>query len=133
MGTKSSKLRGNAASHILNYAFENYKIYQFTRENNSVPFELNIKGGTQQHVSLKTDKVVSILLNKAERKRLKIYPKIPKILPAPLRVGEKVGSLEYWLDKKILKSVELKPKIDIQRVGIFSELTNVFTNLSDIN
>jgi len=73
------------------------------------------------------------LLSADEHQRLEIWPKIPAQTDAPVQAEQKLGTLEYWLDGKMLKQVALQTEFAVPEQSIFSELTSMLTNLSGTN
>jgi len=64
---------------------------------------------------------------------LEILPQIPSLIAAPVEAGQQVGRLEYWLDGKILKQVNLQSGSTVPAQSILPGLTGMLTKMSDIN
>jgi D-alanyl-D-alanine carboxypeptidase len=92
-----------------------------------------VEGGEFEYVSLQATETVSLLLSSEERKRLEIWPQIPAQTGAPVKAKQKLGTLEYWLDGKMLKQVALQTEFAVPEQSIFSSLTGMITNLSGTN
>ena len=92
-----------------------------------------MEGGEAEKVSLKSAETVRILLNAEELERLEIWPQIPSKTRAPVAAEQQLGTLEYWLDGKILKQVTLQSDSAVPAQSILPELTGMLTIMSDIN
>jgi len=133
LGAKKSRLRSKATRHLLDYGFDNFQKYDLNTNRNSVSYSAMVEGGEFEDVSLQATETVSLLLSSEERKRLEIWPQIPAQTGAPVKAEQKLGTLEYWLDGKMLKQVALQTEFAVPEQSIFSSLTGMITNLSGTN
>jgi D-alanyl-D-alanine carboxypeptidase len=117
---------------LLDYGFDKYQIYEFNKKDVS-SYSAVVKGGEVENVSLSANESVRLLLNAEELQRLEIRPQIPSQTIAPVKVEQKLGTLEYWLDGKMLKQVALQTEFVVQKQSFLSEVTFMLTNLSDRN
>ena len=133
MGAKNSRSRGQSATHLLDYGFNNFTKYFLSKKEETVPYFAEVEEGEAEKVSLKSAATVRILLNSQELKRLEIWPQIPSKTKAPVSVDQQLGKLEYWLDGKMLKQVSLRAEDPVPKQSILSKLTGMLTNLSEAN
>lgn len=96
---------------ILTYGLENYENRSLWQEPNltalpvedAVPPEGQLKGGNQAELCcVHTDKEekMQALLRKDERIQMKY--RLPEKLKAPVKKGQKVGEIQYYLDGKVI-------------------------------
>ena len=133
MGAKNSRSRGQSATHLLDYGFNNFTKYFLSKKEETVPYFAEVEEGEAEKVSLKSAATVRILLNSQELKRLEIWPQIPSKTKAPVAADQQLGKLEYWLDGKMLKQVSLRAEDPVPKQSILSKLTGMLTNLSETN
>ena len=133
MGAKNSRSRGQSATHLLDYGFNNFTKYYLSKKEETVPYFAEVEEGEAEKVSLKSAETVRILLNSQELKRLEIWPQIPSKTKAPVAADQQLGKLEYWLDGKMLKKVSLRAEDAVPEQSILSKLTGMLTNLSETN
>ena len=133
MGAKNSRSRGQSATHLLDYGFNNFTKYFLSKKEETVPYFAEVEEGEAEKVSLKSAETVRILLNSQELKRLEIWPQIPSKTKAPVAADQQLGKLEYWLDGKMLKQVSLRAEDPVPEQSILSKLTGMLTNLSETN
>ena len=133
MGAKNSRSRGESATHLLDYGFNNFTKYFLSKKEEKVPYFAEVEEGEAEKVSLKSAETVRILLNSQELKRLEIWPQIPSKTKAPVAADQQLGKLEYWLDGKMLKKVSLRAEDAVPEQSILSKLTGMLTNLSETN
>ena len=133
IGAKNSRSRGQSATHLLDYGFNNFTKYFLSKKEETVPYFAEVEEGEAEKVSLKSAETVRILLNSQELKRLEIWPQIPSKTKAPVAADQQLGKLEYWLDGKMLKQVSLRAEDPVPKQSILSKLTGMLTNLSETN
>ena len=133
MGAKNSRLRSKSVTHLLDYGFENFLKFELSKKEDTVPYFADVEGGEAEKVSLKSAETVRILLNAEELERLEIWPQIPSKTGAPVAAEQQLGTLEYWLDGKMLKQVALHTEYAVPEQSILSKLTGMLTNLSETN
>ena len=133
MGAKNSRLRSKSVTHLLDYGFENFLKFELSKKEDTVPYFADVEGGEAEKVSLKSAETVRILLNAEELERLEIWPQIPSKTMAPVAAEQQLGTLEYWLDGKMLKQVALHTEYAVPEQSILSKLTGMLTNLSETN
>jgi len=133
LGSKSSRMRSKITRHLLDFGFDNYQKFELSKIDADVSYSAGVKGGELENVSLRTTEAVSLLLSAEEHQRLEIWPQIPAQTVAPVKAEQKLGTLEYWLDGKLLKEVALQTEFAVAEQSILSELTSMLTNLNDTN
>jgi len=133
IGAKNSYLRSKSVKHLLDYGFNNYLKFELSKKGDTVPYFADVEGGESEKVSLKSSETVRILLNAEELKRLEIRPQIPSNTGAPVAAEQKLGTLEYWLDGKMLKKIALHTEYAVPEQSILSKLTGMLTKLSKAN
>ena len=133
LGAKSSRMRSKITRHLLDFGFDNYQKLDLNKIDANVSYSADVKGGELDNVSLRPTEAVSLLLSAEEHQRLEIWPQIPAQTVAPVKAEQKLGTLEYWLDGKLLKEVALQTEFAVAEQSILSELTSMLTNLNDTN
>ena len=133
IGAKNSRLRSKSVTHLLDYGFKKFLKFELSKKEDTVPYFADVEGGEAEKVSLKSSETVRILLNAEELKRLEIWPQIPSKTRAPVAAEQQLGTLEYWLDGKMLKKVALHTEYAVPEQSILSKLTGMLTNLSEAN
>ena len=133
IGAKNSRLRSKSVAKLLDYGFDNFIKTVLNKKDDIVPYSIIVEGGKSEKVSLKSAETVKILLNDEELKRLEIRPQIPLKTMAPIAAEQHLGTLEYWLDEKMLKEVSLHAEYAVPEKSILSKFTGMLTNLSEAN
>ncbi|MEC8940289.1 MAG: D-alanyl-D-alanine carboxypeptidase family protein [SAR324 cluster bacterium] len=133
IGAKNSRMRSKTTRHLLDYGFNNYQKFELNKIDADVSYSAGVKGGELENVPLRATEAVSLLLSAEEHRRLEIWPQIPSQTGAPVKAEQKLGTLEFWLDGKLLKEVVLQTEFAVPEQSVLSELTSMLTNLSGTN
>lgn len=133
IGAKNSRMRSKTTRHLLDYGFNNYQKFELNKIDADVSYSAGVKGGELENVPLRATEAVSLLLSAEEHRRLEIWPQIPAQTGAPVKAAQKLGTLEFWLDGKLLKEVVLQTEFAVPEQSVLSELTSMLTNLSGTN
>jgi len=133
LGAKNSRMRSKTTRHLLDYGFDNYQKFELNKIDADVSYSAGVKGGELENVPLRATEAVSLLLSAEEHRRLEIWPQIPTQTGAPVKAEQKLGTLEFWLDGKLLKEVALQTEFAVPEQSVLSELTSMLTNLSGTN
>lgn len=109
MGCDSSKTRISAASSLLDYGFSVCHIY--TDDNPPALPAVPVRGGTARQISCRYADYFSYIAT-ADLDESKISAKInmDSAIKAPVKEGQKIGTLDYYYEDKKLGSVSIVSK-----------------------
>lgn len=93
--------------HIKLYDYGFAKLHSFTPDTASLRYTLPVVGGMTDTISVIPGSADSISLTDDEIARLVQMVELPHFVYAPIREGEMVGSVSYWLDGKVIIEVPL--------------------------
>jgi len=117
MGEESNGLRTSETSSLLDYGFAQYKSTELVKQGDVVT-EVQIEKAKNQNVSIITKDNASILSKKTEKMGDITYEtKLDKI-KAPVKKGDKVGTLKVKEDGKLIKEITLTVKQDVKEANI---------------
>ncbi len=117
MGEESNGLRTSETSSLLDYGFAQYKSTELVKQGDVVT-EVQIEKAKNQNVSIITKDNASILSKKTEKMGDITYEtKLDKI-KAPIKKGDKVGTLKVKEDGKLIKEITLTVKQDVKEANI---------------
>ena len=125
MAAPSSDERFAGAKRLLDYGFANYGVYKTPREELST---VRVTGGVAaavqpEHITQ------AFLISKGKEKFIEKQVKIAESVAAPIIKGQKIGTVDYVLDGKIIKSTDIVAAESIERVsfwGIFARMTKKY-------
>ncbi|WP_456082040.1 D-alanyl-D-alanine carboxypeptidase family protein [Mediterraneibacter sp.] len=121
MGAEDSKARFKDAVTLLNYGFGKCQMYTDEKMPSLDP--IFVAGGIQEFVSLEYEKKFTYLdTTGANLNAVTSRLQIPDKVNAPVKKGDVVGQLIYYLDGKKIGSVNLLAEESVKKAGFFDYL-----------
>ena len=118
MSGDTSNDRFNGAKKLLDYGFANYEYSSVSPTLEQT--ELEIKNGIQKTVKINAHNDFHALLKKSETSAIEQRVNLTENLTAPLKKGDIVGSVDFYLNDEIIGSVDI---VADENVGKMSFLT----------
>lgn len=128
LGSTSGKERFTDAATVLDYGFANYSMYTPKAPDGAVT-EIQVVGGMQGTVKTAVNETTPILIKKGEEKGITEKLNLPESIDAPIKKGDKVGSVEYTLDKKKIAESPITADGDVEQMTFWSVFSVIFSNL----
>ncbi len=107
LGAKSGKSRFDIAGRMLDHGFANYRTYPVAQKGARVRGELPVVAGEKAGVKLQLDDNLTLLIEKGEEGDITLTPKLPESVRAPVRAGQRVGSVDVVKDGRIVGQVSV--------------------------
>lgn len=124
MGAEDSKARFKDAVTLLNYGFGKCQMYTDEKMPSLDP--ISVAGGIQEFISLEYEKKFTYLdTTGANLNAVTSRLQIPDKVNAPVKKGDVVGQLIYYLDGKKIGSVNLLAEESVKKAGFFDYLRKV--------
>lgn len=128
LGSASGKERFTDAATVLDYGFANYSMYT-PKAPDGVVTDIQVVGGMQGTVKTAVNETTPILIKKGEEKGITEKLNLPESIDAPIKKGDKVGSVEYTLDKKKIAESPITADGDVEQMTFWSVFSVIFSNL----
>ena len=124
------------ARSLLSYGMENYeKTDLYERCQKTEPLPVKVDGGIcwgeqpQDHVLAREDlrseeKHVYALVKKEEKQEKKVF--LPKQLQAPVKEGQKIGRVCYYVEGELLREIPLYSDRQITKMTFWGTLEHIF-------
>jgi serine-type D-Ala-D-Ala carboxypeptidase (penicillin-binding protein 5/6) len=122
-GLPSSKDRDAEATALINWGFnfwKNYKIYG----KGDVVEVADVWSGTEKSVPLVASKDISFTIPRSQRKYLEVKIVYDSPVAAPLKAGDKVGTIEVTVPEKGVYKIPLHAGKDIKMASFFNRINN---------
>jgi serine-type D-Ala-D-Ala carboxypeptidase (penicillin-binding protein 5/6) len=121
MGTESETARANENQNLLNYGFrffESHRLYEGKKPIDEVRI---YKGATDKlQLGLAEDFYVTTLVNAFKDLKTSVTPN--KLIVAPIKAGDKVGTISVALKNEVIVSRDLVALNTVEKGGIFRRL-----------
>ena len=120
MGEENNKIRNQDTISLLNYGFSNFKIETILKSDADLG-KIHIKSGKSEYAKLKIMSDAVDLVNILEQNKYN-YKITKDKVSAPLKVGDKVGTLSIYANDIKIKDYDLTIDKDIKKAGYFDYL-----------
>lgn len=115
MGAESRDSRNAIATQMLDWGFAEYGVY--TADAQTLPF-VAVQGGNRETCKLFCEKFQCVL-PKSKLSCVEIRSVLPKTVTAPVKTGDRVGCVEYYLENTKIGEIPITACEDVQRINFF--------------
>lgn len=119
------------AKELLNYGFS-----AFSRIVPEIPEELpdyvDVKGGTSAKVRAAVEKNITVIVPNSRKGRIEGRIAVPDYVYAPVRAGDKIGEISYYLDGKLIYNGNVTAKSNVKAVSFEFSLSKLLKYLFEI-
>ena len=126
MGAPDYKIRFKEAEALLEYGFEICKVY--SDNNSDLKQYIKVKGGESEQIKVMAEKEFNYVSTKEDNftniKKNIIYN---KKMVAPIKKGDTIGKIIYYIDKNEIGKVDIVACEDVPKANYFHRLKYVFT------
>ncbi len=124
MGSSTRDERNAAATTLLDWGFATFSMY--TSEGGDAG-EIRLTGGKTDRIKLEYGSF-SKLLGRGKEQKITSEFDIPESVAAPLKKGDKVGSVKYMCDGEVIGEIDVTAAEDAERIGFFDILLRFWQN-----
>ncbi len=121
MGSPTRDERNELAAKLLDWGFANYAMFS---DKDGALEDVAVTGGVKNNVSLKHEPFESIVEKSALSGVETIYD-IPETLAAPIKEGEKVGTVTFKIGDNILGTADIVAAESVDKIGFLTLLPRI--------
>lgn len=133
-GAPTSKERNAQVTKMLNYAFAQYQTHPMFKRNQTIG-KAEVNKGKEKTVTAITSEPLSLLTKKGEKTEdVKQKVTLKKNLDAPIKKGDKVGTIKLMKDGKVILESPLVAKNDVKEAGwwtLYKRSMGMFTKAGE--
>ncbi len=118
MSGDTSNDRFNGAKKLLDYGFANYEYSSISPALEQT--ELEVKNGVQRRFKIATPQNFNALLKKSESASVTQQTKLNENITAPIKKGDIVGSVEFYLNDDIIDSVDIVADENVNKMSFLT-------------
>ncbi len=121
MGGSTSADRFNGAKKLLDYGFANYSFMKYNPKIEKNTY-IKVLKGESRSVKAECNGSVSILSKKAEADKITTKIKLNETVTAPVKKGDKIGSVSVYLGDEEVGSVDITAAKTVKKLTLKSAL-----------
>ncbi|MBO5349300.1 MAG: D-alanyl-D-alanine carboxypeptidase [Clostridia bacterium] len=119
MKAPTTAIRFSEAKALLDYGFSNYSSTELATANDIVK-SVSVEKGVEDSVNAVFSENKSCLISKGQESKISQQINIPDSISAPVTRGQKIGEINYYLDDKLLCSVDIVSDKDVEKNSFMS-------------
>lgn len=128
MNEPDTSKRSSDTTKMLDYGYNVYTVENII-DNSTTIDKKKVELGKKEEVDIISKETITILRKKSDKDRNIVYKaNIDKIV-APVKKGDKVGTIDILEDNKVISTIEATVKKDINKASIF---TILYRNIKNI-
>lgn len=127
IGAENSKTRFNESSLLLNYGFSNFE-NKFLVSVDTALSTLPVTKGKADETEVFASENFTAVVKKGDKDKYETILKLPEKVKAPLKAGDKIGSVVVTKDGNIVKEIDVVVKENIKHSSYFDGLGKIAEN-----
>jgi len=130
LGEPSSRHRINDTVKILDYCFNNYKMYDL-RELYPINFSLDIQKSIKKSITPIYKNSLVLPLLESEKENIKVRKYLVEELIAPIEINQYVGKIQFKTGNEVLGEIEICSPYSVDRTTISEYYGIIFNTFLD--
>ncbi len=122
MGADTRDIRNEEAKRLLDYGFATYSLYENA---GGEAGEASVIGGVKSSCAAEYPPYTA-LLAKGKQKNVQVELLLDENIPAPIKTGERIGTVRYILDGKVLAEADISAAEDVPKISFFRLFSRMF-------
>jgi len=119
MKAPTSAIRFENAKKLLDYGFKNYSFNQFGKTGEIIG-NVSVEKGIEKSVNAVLSGNCGVLMKKGTESNVVQSIQLEEKLSAPIAKGQKIGSVVYTLDGKVLQSIDVVSEIEVKKESLMN-------------
>ena len=128
---KSGTERFKDAASLLDYGFANYTTQKLALPKNARD-DVQVEGGMVKTIKVECSDPGDMIVSRMATNKITSELKIKKKIEAPIKKGDRVGEVNYYLDGELLKNIPITAKESVDKMTFSSVLGGLFNSLLEL-
>ena len=130
MKAPSTKVRFAEAQKLLDYGFGKFSFKSFGNKDDVIK-TINVTKGVKKQVDIVLENNSGALVEKGKENQITQQIILDETISAPIIAGQKIGEAQFILDGKVLSTVNLVAKNDVEKLNLFNMAKRVIYSWID--
>ena len=128
LGVPNSQTRFDEARAMLDYGFTAYRRVTVAQKGDLIGERVTVRMGAQEEAEVALGEGLSMLLKTGQEKELSYVAELPESLDAPVKQGEKIGTIRILLNGQAVALLPAVAARDIRLPGWMEGFARIFEN-----
>lgn len=129
LGCKTSKIRFEEMTRLLDHGFANYETVRIADAGKMIK-KVKVSKGEKTQVPASADSDIEVTVRKGSSGNIKKITDMKHELKAPVKKGEKIGTLTVYDGRTRLGTYELKAEYDVAKAGFLTTYIRMIKKLA---
>ncbi|MCR5146438.1 MAG: D-alanyl-D-alanine carboxypeptidase [Clostridia bacterium] len=125
MKAPTSAKRFEEAKKVLDYGFKNYEFKQFGVKG-SVVGNVSVEKGVEKDTNAVLEENCGVLIHKGEDNNVVQNMHLEPKVSAPVQKGQKIGSVDYSIDGKLIKSINIVAEKEVKKETLVNVASYIY-------
>ena len=125
MKAPTSNIRFEEAKKLLDYGFKNYSYKQFGKTGEIIG-NVTIEKGISKNVNAVLSGNCGVLLKKGTENNVIQNVELEQKLQAPIEKGQKIGTVTYIIDDKLIKSIDIVAEQEVKKESLMNVASYIY-------
>ncbi len=125
MGSPTRDIRNAETSKLLDYGFANYALYVCEGKGLG---NIKVLGGVKDSCGI-SHSTFSAVVKSSERDKISTEADIPESIIAPIKKGDKIGSIKIMMGEAQIGEIDVICDSDVKKIGYFGIFEQIFRYL----
>ena len=131
LGGKSGKERFKDAADLLDYGFANYTVEKLELPKEATK-SIKVEGGMSDTLSLKCEDPGSTVIGRTASEKLTSECKIKKNVKAPVKKGDRMGEVNYYITGEIVKTCPITAGNSVEEMSLGTVIKGLFNSILEL-
>lgn len=131
LGGKSGKERFKDAADLLDYGFANYTVEKLKLPKEATQ-QVKVESGMSDTLKLECQNPGNTVIGRTASEKLSCECKIKKDIKAPVKKGDRIGEVNYYLNGEIVKTCPITAGNSIDEMCFSTVIHNVFNSIIEL-
>lgn len=129
LGSPSGQVRFSQATKLMDYGFANYESLPILKKDQVIKKDIMISGGKEEMIDGVAANDIAFLLKAGQSKEFDKEIALEEKLKAPIKKGQKIGSLSILQDNKVIQSLDILSDREVKKATVFDYFKKIFDSL----
>lgn len=129
LGSPSGQVRFSQATKLMDYGFANYESLPILKKDQVIKKDIMISGGKEEMIDGVAANDIAFLLKAGQSKEFDKEITLEEKFKAPIKKGQKIGSLSILQDNKVIQSLDILSDREVKKANVFDYFIKIFDSL----
>ncbi|HCS75693.1 MAG TPA: D-alanyl-D-alanine carboxypeptidase [Clostridiales bacterium] len=128
LNAPTTKIRFSESTKMMDYGFANFELVSLLKKDQPVENQVTVYGGKEEIINGVVSQDVNFLIKTGDSKEYERETILDEKIKAPLKKGDKIGTLYLKQNDKLVQSLDIVSDRDVLKANVFDYFKKIFNN-----